>query len=292
MGNAHPQDWARSKVKKLRAYTSGDVARFTRLARDAFFPGLPVAALLGFAANGDKYNTTGWLVGDESERQDAIRKGRRPFIKGDPRKGYGGIGTDDLHELAYFGVEAGHCPTPVATDPDCPWVVLARDPAVVAVLGREGVTGAKWYGATEDQCVIGVANLKRHHRAIRKAVDPRLSWAEDALITLWQWALTSMSWSAGTGRAAAHVNKYVEALLAVAETERKGLFAELAGKIDDDGSRHRQDEYTALREAQKDEAAIRAIDFTGEGDAARAFLDDRLGEDRRAAVYKRLVETT
>ena len=67
-----------------------------------------------------------------------------------------------------------------------------------------------------------------------------------------------------------------------------GAFLRLAASVDDPGRKHRQDEYTALRGAQKLEGARLAVQWTGEGDAARAWLDDGLGDDRER-VYAALV---
>lgn len=292
MGSADPAEWVRSKRTKLRTIARGEVARHTRAALAVCMPSVPVAAALGFALNGDPYNTTGWLAGDQAERDAALRKGRRPFIKGDPTKGYGAIGSDDLHELGWFGVEGGHCPTAVATDPDCPWVRLADSDEVVKILGRAAPIGRGWYRDVAAQCAVGVANLLRHMRQIREALDPRLSWPADRkAVTLWQWSMACISWSAGTGRAARHVNAYAAELSPLEERLRVGEFMRLAAAIDDDGSRHRQDEYSALRDAQKREGGRAAAALTGEGDAALAFLDDGLGADR-PAVHARLVETS
>lgn len=292
MSATHPDAWARGKRRKLERYASGDVGRHTRAALEVCLPGVPLAAALGFAANGDAYNTTGWRVGDQAERDEALRRGRRPFVSGNPSEGYGAIGERDLHELGYYGVEAGHTPTPVATDPDCPWVRLATSAEVRKILGRDAVTGGAWYGATADLCAVGIANIARHMRQIRAALDPRISWVEDdRRVTLWRWSMASMSWSAGTGRAARHVNAYAGELAAFDESRRVGRFMVLAGAIDDPGSRHRQDEYSALREAQKRAAASLAAELTGEGEAALAWLDDGLGADRER-VLARLVETS
>lgn len=293
MGNAYPDDWAKSKRSKLRDCARGDVGEWSRRALAVCLPGVPLAAALGFAGNGDEYNTTGWRVGDEEERARAVAKGRFPFKskRPDDTSVYGHIGSDDLHELGWYGVEGGHCPTPCATDPDCAWVRLADDDEVVKILGRKAVTGGDWYGAIADQCAVGIANIRRHMRQIRAKLDARIAWSDDRPVSLWMWSMACMSWSAGTGRAASHVNAYAAELAAVDESRRVGLFMELAGAVDDPGGRHRQDEYSALREAQKRAAARLAVEFTGEGPSALAWLDDGLGGDR-GRVLARLVETT
>ena len=294
MGADHPVEWARGKRRRLEAYAKGDLGVWSARARDVVLPGLPVAALLGFAANGNAMNTTGWLKGDEAERVRAIEKGKRPFA-GDPMKGYGAIGSDDLHELGEYGIEGGHCPTPCATDPECAWVVGARSEAVAKILGRPGVEGERWYKATADNAAIGAWNLRRHMDAARKKlaeVDPRLSWASDAkLVTLWRWLAGSASWSAGSGGFVRHVRRFADELARLDERERVGRFLQLAAEVDDPGNRHRQDEWTALRWAQKHEAAVWVAPMiAGEEWAAEWLRDDGLSDAERAAVYTRLVE--
>lgn len=290
MGSDNPIRWAREKRGKLD--DMGDAWReWTTKARDVSLPGVPLAAIAGFCANGNPYNTTGWRVGDDAERAEAERKGRRPFKRG-VRGDYGGIDrTGDLHELGWYGTEGGKTPTPVATDPSCPWVSLANDDEVVKVLGREAVTGGAWYGAIADQCAIGCANLPRHWRACRRRLDPRLQWAEDdKRATLWRWLLAMMTWSAG-GRGAQHVNDYADRLATLPEGERWAEFCRLAAAEDDDGNRHRQDEWSCLRTAQKLEAAVVYAPKLPESWALAWLRDDGFRDDaEREAVYARLVE--
>lgn len=289
MSTTSPDTWARAKRGKLRACAQGPVGRWSAAALAVCMPGVPLAAALGFAANGDGYNTTGWRSGDDTERAEALRRGRKPF-GGKPTEGYGAIGSRNLHELGWYGVEGGYEGTPVATDPDCPWVVLADSEEVRKILGRPAVTGARWYGALADQCAVGIANLQRHMRLVHAHLDPRIAWDDTKPVTLWAWAVACIGWSAGDTRAAQHVNRHADALAAVPEALRTGTFMRLAGRIDDPGARHRQDEYSALREAQKLAAGRLAVSFTGEGDDARRWLDEGLGDDRDA-VYARLVDT-
>lgn len=297
MGADHPVEWAREKRRKLERYADGDVGLWSARARDVVLPGLPLAVLLGFAANGNAMNTTGWLVGDDSERDEALRRGKRPFA-GDPTKGYGAIGSGDLHELAEYGVEGGHEGTPCATDPECAWVVGARSEAVAKILGRPGVEGAKWYRATPDACAIGVWNLRRHMNAARRKlaeIDPRLTWPEDGAkpVTLWQSLCASASWSAGSGGFTRHVRRFAEELAALDEGPRVGRFLQLAARDDDPGSRHRQDEWTALRWAQKHEAAVLCAPWIeGETWAPEWLRADGLSDGERARVYAQLVEAS
>ena len=52
MGTTPPLEWGRAKRSKVKTYAEGEVGRWARAARDVCLPGVPVAALLGFAANG------------------------------------------------------------------------------------------------------------------------------------------------------------------------------------------------------------------------------------------------
>lgn len=282
--------WAEGKREKLERYAKGEVGEWAAKARDVCLPGVPVAAILGFMANGSRNeNTTGWIRGDQRERDEALVLGRKP-LGGDPRRGYGHVGSDDLHELGPGGVEGGHCPTAVAADPECPWVTLAGSAEVRKVLGRPGVTGAAWHGAVADQVVIGVANLSRHLRAVRRRLPPPLQWAEGKPVTGWRYALAMMTWSAG-GRGAEHVNHHAERLAALHEGERWAEFCRLAAAEDDRGSRHRQDEYSALRTAQKIEGAALAAPLLPEPWALAWLREDGFRDDaERAEVYARLAE--
>ena len=282
MSDADPRAWARDKRDRMTRRTRewGDLVE---RASAILTPGVPVAAHLGFAANGGRdENTTGWISCSDRERAEALTLGRKP-LGGDPRTGYGAVTSDDLHELGAWGVEGGHVPDEVATG-DCAWVRGARSDGVRKVLDRAGVEGADWHGAHEDQIAIGVWNLARHAAQIRAKVDPRLSWGvDDKPSTLWRWALTMMSWSAGTGGAARHVARYVDALAALPEAQRWGAFVRLAATYDGDGKRHARPSYSALRTCQKIEAARLTADVS-----ALAWLADGLDVDREA-VYAALV---
>lgn len=288
MGADNPLEWARKKRRKLERYARPDFLDVVRAARDVCLPGVPLCVLLGFAANGSRNeNTTGWIAGDAAELAAAERQGKTPL--GRALDSYARTG---LHELGPFGVEAGRAPTPVATASDCPWVSLARSAEVEKILGRRAVTGARWHGAVDDQVAVGVANLGRHEDGARGRLHPALGWAaDDKRRTLWRLACTMARWSAG-GRGIEHINDYAGELAALPEGRRWGRFLELAAAEDDAGAKHRQDEYTALRTAQKLEAARLAAPLTGEGDEALAWLDDGLSADERAAAYARLVDTS
>ena len=299
MGTATPAEWAADKAAKLRRYTSDEeFMGALRTARDVLLPGVPLAALCGVAANGGRNeNTTGWRTCSEAERAEALRTGKKP-LGGNPRDGYGNVSARHLHELGPFGVEAGHVPEDVA-GPGTPWADLADDLGVVKALGRPAVTGGAWYGAVADQVVVGVACVRRHAVAMRAkllAIDPRLAWTADGDAggpKVWTpWALWPgvAAWSAGEGGLARHVERYASTLAATPEADRLAAFVRCAATYDGDGAKHRRPSYTLVRTAQKARAGLAAVDLTGEGDAARAWLDDRLGADR-AAVLAALVRS-
>lgn len=291
MSAARPDRWAAERQELLQRWARGDVGRWTRAALAVAMPGVPVAAMLGFFANGRLgENTTGWIVGDQAERDEAIARGRKP-LGGSPHEGYGAIGSTDLDELGPGGVEGGHRPGLIATDPECAWVVCGRARATVKVLGREGVTGSSWYRAHEDQVVIGVVNVARHAHGAWERLDPRVRWAEDGdrmpkVWDLWSCACAMMAWSAGDGRAVSHLEAYAGELAAVPAAARWGLFCRLAAREDDRGGRHRQDEYSALRTSQKLAAARLATQWCPDEPWAEAWLDDGLGAERDVVMAR------
>ena len=287
MGTSMPDAWAEDKRDKMKRYLDGDVGRYIVEARDVMMRGVPTAALAGFTANGEA-NTTGWISCSEEERAEAVTKDKKP-LGGSPLEGYGNIHSDDLHELGPFGIEGGHVPDLVATG-DCAWVSLCDDKAVRKVLGRDGVKGAAWFRNKKDQCVLGVANIARHARAVNRKLDPRLRWEEDGdegpkVWTLWPFAVASMSWSAGPTGASNHLNKFADELAAVTGGARWGAALRCFVRVNDPGLKHRQDEYSGLRQAQKLAAGILACEFTGE---ARTWFEDGLG-DGRVRIHETLV---
>ena len=297
MGASSPNEWAQDKALKLRRYAVSDVARWTRAARDVMMPGVPVAMLLGVAANGgERENTTGWKSCSDSERAEALMKGRKP-LGGDPRTGYGRVDGDDLHELGPYGVEAGHVPGEVA-GVGTPWEILGRTEGVRKALGRDAVTGSAWYSAVADQCVIGVATLAQHAHRVReklRAIDPRLAWDEDGdggpkAWRLWALMMGVSGWSAGDTGIARHVGRYATTLAAVPEAERWGAFLRCAAGYDGDGNKHARPSYTALRGEQKRAGGLLAVPLIADEPWAAAWLDDGLAGDR-AKVHADLVRS-
>ena len=97
-----------------------------------------------------------------------------------------------------------------------------------------------------------------------------------------------MTWSAG-GRGAQHVNDYADRLATLPEGERWAEFCRLAAAEDDDGNRHRQDEWSCLRTLQKLEAGKIFAPMLGED---VSWFDDGIGDDERVTLYARLVEVS
>ena len=285
--SGHPDAWAADKAAKMRRYAT-DLRTITTRARDVCLPGAPVAALLGFFANGSRNeNTTGWKSCSARERADALARGQKP-LGGSPTSGYGSVTSTDLHELGPGGVEAGHVPDEVATG-TCAWVTGARSADVRTILGRPGVEGSAWHGAIEDQVAIGVWNLARHRAQIRAKLPSTLQWDPVVPVTLWQYVVARMSWSAGTGGAARHLARYATQLAAVPEFRRVAVLYRLAAQFDGPGRKHARPSYTVLRAAQMVAAARVAAGELAECEAT-GWLDEGLGADR-AAVLEELVRS-
>jgi len=77
-----------------------------------------------------------------------------------------------------------------------------------------------------------------------------------------------------------------EKLAQVPEAARYGALCRLAGEVDDRGAKHKQDEYTALRTAQKLEGARLATQWITDEPWALAWLDDGLGAERDAVMAR------
>lgn len=256
----HPWVWAREKRAKAERYSRGDVATWTRRARDVIAPGVPVSLFLGFAMNGDtNENTTGWVRGDAVERAEAARTGRRPL---------GGDTSQRFHELGAFGVPGGDAGSeaPNATGGNDAWVTLATDRQVREVLARAGKTGAGEWRSVPDQCAIGLANLREDGASVGRNVGVLKSWGDgwDA----WRVVVSFAGWSAGPGGTSGHLRKRLAALQGVAPRERFAAWGEellREGVPRDARARsHGWDWYTWTRTAQKLAGAELCAELLGE----------------------------
>ena len=72
VGSDNPVKWAGGKRDKLDDLAAPAMLALFAEARDVCLPGVPLAAPIGFCFNGDPWNTTGWKVGDQRERDEAI----------------------------------------------------------------------------------------------------------------------------------------------------------------------------------------------------------------------------
>jgi len=280
MSAATPAAWAHDKRDKAARYVSALTPIIARSVA-AMCPGVPVAAVVGACCNGGRSeNTTSWLSCSDAERAEAVRVGKKP-LGGDPLTGYGNVNGRDLHELGPLGCEAGRVPGLVAVD-GTPWATFARSEGVKRALGREGVTGAAWHGAVDDQVAIGAASIVEHGRDVFKRLDARIRPALGAdglpvAWTLWAWMIALSSWSAGNGGMASHLARYVDALAAVPEARRWATFVGCASTYAGDGSKHKRPAYTALRGEQKRAAAVLAATIANDTTALawlRADVDD------------------
>jgi hypothetical protein len=280
MSATDPSAWARDKRDKAARYVS-ELSPIIARSVAAMCPGVPVAAVIGACCNGGRNeNTTAWRSCSDAERAEAVRVGKKP-LGGDPLAGYGNVNGRDLHELGPLGAEAGRVPGLVAVD-GTPWASFARSEGVKRALGREGVTGAAWHGAVDDQVAIGVASIVEHGRDVFKRLDARIrpDLGADGLPvawTLWAWMVALSSWSAGNGGMASHLARYVDALAAVPEAQRWATFVRCASTYDGEGTKHRRPAYTALRSEQKRSAAVLAATIANDASSIawlRVDVDD------------------
>jgi len=285
---ADPSAWAASKRDKLARYVV-DLSPIVARSVAAMCPGVPVAAVLGACANGARGEcTTGWLTCSDHERAEALTLGRKP-LGGDPRNGYGNVNGHDLHELGPLGCEAGSVPGLVAVD-GTPWATFARSEGVKRALGREGVIGAAWHDAIDDQVAIGLASVVEHGRSVFKRIDAsvRPALGADGLPvawSLWSWLLAVSGWSAGNGGMASHVARYTTSLAAVPEAQRWEMFVRCAATYSGDGSKHKRPSYTATRSEQKRAAALLAASIANDT-AAIAWLHADIDPATTAALVR------
>lgn len=303
-----PETYGRGKTSTVRGYAAGAVGDWVERALPHFGPGAPRAAWLGVCANGGVgENTTGWVTGDAAERVQAAQSHRLPLRARPP---YNPDSTLDFantgfHELGPLGVEGGpaHGLAPGRGEHDS-WLKLAIDDSdssfnperirIRAALGRNAVTAPGSWVAVPDSIVLGMANNCRCARRIRADLPAALQWPVDGdgyplRWSSWSFAAATMGWSAGVAGARHHLSLFVDQTARVPEGERWGawLHALAQSNVSNGRANHGNPFYSAIRTAQKFEAAVIASEFTHEPDAP-AWLRAGLGEGR-ASVYAALV---
>jgi len=150
-----------------------------------------------------------------------------------------------LDERGLFGVEGPN------------WPSLARDPATVALLGREAVGDPGWMGSRgglRDQIAAGLVDLHRHLVEVGNAFPALRPAREDGL---WAVALAFIGWSAGTGNVRHHLGRYAAQLAAVPEASRWGVWCWLlagdlySGAVPAGDAHHDNQAYSVVRTMQK-----------------------------------------
>lgn len=276
--------WAREKLARLRADWTQALGRRVREWQPLVLPGIDPTALLGFAANGGRYEDTAM----------ATRDPNRSF-----------------HEVGWFGVEAGRVVPlngggvrpAVASEPRDPWnhwAQLATHPMVVALLGRNAALGRDAWQAVDDQVAVGLVNLRRHMaqsiailRPQDRPTQPRAPWSDQVfdredLVSPWAYCCASAGWSAGDGRWANHVTRWLPA-----GTPEAGRFGAMARAVADaiaaghgpTGRKHDNAGYTIGRTWQKLRAGQLLARALG-GDLVTQFYTNTLGlgaDERRVA---------
>jgi hypothetical protein len=272
----NPSKWGLEKQYILRAWLPGYVAKSHRPAAHPeiwtnivamaakIFPGADACAFMGFCANGES------LAANTTES----------------------VPKQEFHEMGIFGTEGGLRDKP-APDPNpkgryCSWAALADDVDVRALLGGKSATMVPnaWKHEADDQCAVGLVNIRRHARSVFAALDPRIGPASDG--SLWFTAVGFMAWSAGGPGATSHIKPHVEALAAVPENQRWGALMVEISKTHPHGFRHLNAAYSIARTAQKLEAGRMLQEDIGP--VCNAWFDERLINADRAELFETIAK--
>jgi len=258
---------------------------------NSIFPGVPPEIIMGFSLNGGRYeNTTGFRTGLPAEHRPNPPAGVdcAPIL----REGQGEFNSASLHqrfhEIGMFGVEGGPRCGP-APGPEgaanSNWTPVAQSSDVQTLLGRPGCTSPGcWYppGGIPDQIAIGLVNTRNAGRSVMRNLPESIRASSEN--SLWFISLAFMGWSAGTGRAANHVEAYASELASVPENQRWGAFLRILANGAESGqitcrehSTHACVLYSALRTLQKNEAGLILARERG-GNVQ--FWEDGLGSER------------
>ncbi len=256
------------------------------------FPGVPPELIMGFAMNGGKFeNTTGFRTGLPDEHRPnppagiacapVLREGQREFGSASLHQ--------QFHEIGMFGVEGGpRCgpaPAPASVARSNNWAPVAQSAEVQTLLGRPGcMSPGCWYppSGIPDQIAIGLVNTRNAGRNVMRQLPANLRATSEN--SLWFISLAFMGWSAGTGRAANHVEAFASQLAPVPENQRWGAFIRLLAERAQSGqltctphTTHACPLYSAMRTLQKNEAGLILARERG-GNVQ--FWEDGLGSER------------
>lgn len=267
----NPTAWGASKLSLLKSWLPGakHPAIWAAISRmvPVVFPGAEPTAFMGFCANGESLtaNTT-----------DSVAK-------------------QYFHEMGIFGTEGGarggavpnpdiHAKFNGQPQPNH-WTPLHNNPDVRALLGGRNATmvDGAWKKACDDQCAIGLVNLRNQSRGIFRRFPSIAPTTEGSI---WFVAMGFMSWSAGPGNTIKHLKPYIDQLAAVPEKQRWGKFMQLVAAGNPTGRRHANAAYSCARTAQKLEAGRLLQEFLGP--VCSAWYD--LQVDDQAGLYAKIAK--
>jgi hypothetical protein len=269
MHAGNPIQWGRDKLPNMRTWfpPAGPkryptVATLLEQFAAKIFPGVPWQAFAGFCANGEYP----WANTTE------------------------GVPDQQFHEVGLAGTPAGLRAKP-APDPDAngkynTYGRLHAHADVVALLadaahpqGRPAtMVPNAWKTAIADQLAVGFLDIRGNGRSVASLLDPRLRPASES--STWFIALAFAGWSAGPGRAAAHVKARTAELAAVAEADRWGTWIRIAAAGPGGHKGHQNPAYTVARTWQKLEAGRLLSEESG--DRCPAWFDYGLDDEHAA----------
>lgn len=302
MSETTPTEWARAKLSKLRAYSTGadrDVLVWTRRALPVVSPGATAAAWLGVWCNGGvRENTRGWITGSEAERAAAVANRRTPISVRDgdnytatanvwPNTGFDELGVGGL-EGSSSGWR-GVVPAPGSRwEQSGSWKAPGMAEAPFRrVVGRGiDMTPGDWR-SIPDQTVGAMVNNLRHGLGVNAGLPEslRVRLGPEGVPTEWsQWffVCATMGWSAGDGGARRHLGRWPE-LGAVPESVRFAAWLRRVCEVEPGRARsHSNIFHSARRTLEKLRGGAEAVQFTGE---SAAFTAVDVGPD----VERRIV---
>lgn len=203
--NGKPRNYAAEKRSMLtRRIGNGTFMAALRRAGAVIFPGVPVAALVGF---------TSFSTSPTENTTEAVA-------------------TQRFHEIGLFQVEAGlrtgPAPNPDRTAEYNTYGKVANTALVKQALGQPpdgpgaNMTPNAWKQERywPDQIACGLAGILRHVNSVR--LDSRIA-ARDSTSN-WYWLVAMTAFSRGDGQCAAVMNAYADELALVPEAMRWQAF--------------------------------------------------------------------